>query len=179
MQGNGSFSSAAINPIFAQIDTNLYKGMKQSLLWYMLCMNTFGNIQNRCKRNEEQREEQVGYQTLEQLVQLIKAALAFSVQSPVLSFPFHSLSSLFPTFPQISSAMIRSCFVFRPPTCSEVQVVQAKVASSNCPFWPQTNNHDWPQNYAANPSLTLPRAPGTAEHLQTLVHNLKLHLKES
>ena len=124
----------------------------------------------------------MGYQTLEQLVQLIKAALAFSVQSPVLSFPFHSLSSLFPTFPQISSAMIRSCFVFRPPTCSEVQVVQAKVASSNCPFWPQTNNHDWPQNYAANPSLTLPMAPGIGPHLQTaenpLVHNQK-NLKES
>ena len=46
----------------------------------------------------------------------------------------------------------------------------------------QTNNHDWPQNYAANPSLTLPMAPGIGPHLQTaenpLVQNQK-NLKES
>ena len=66
--------------------------------------------------------------------------------------------------------------MYRPPTYSEVQVLQAKVAGSSRleqGHFGQTNNHDWPQNYAANPELTLPMAPGIAGHLQTAA-NLKV-----
>ena len=90
-----------------------------------------------------------------------------------------------PTFPQISSAMIRSCWGqpwFDLPPVPKFKFYKQRWRLAIGHFG-QTNIHDWPQNYAANPSLTLPMAPGIAAHLQTaenpLVHNLKLDLKES
>ena len=115
--------------------------------------------------------------------QLRMAALAFSVSLSTLVIPISF--TLLTLSLKISSAMIRSC---RGQPCFDLPPVQKfkfykqrwRLAIGH---FGQTNNHDWPQNYAANPSLTLPMAPGIAAHLQTaenpLIHNLKLDLKES
>ena len=89
-------------------------------------------------------------------------------------------SHTFPLSPQISSAaMIRLCWgqpCFDLPPIPKFKFYKQRWRLAIGHFG-QTNNHDWPQNYAANPSLMLPMAPGIAPHLQTaenpLVQNQK------